>query len=164
MSKVIETTVYTFDELSDEAKEKAREWHRGTYDYYEWWEGVCEDAEEVGLKIEHFDLGRGREIGLTFVECHEEVCRRVLKEHGDACDTYKAAVEYLAAVVGSRMVRTEAQGDVTVDMLAEFRAALENSYLKALDAEWEYQNSDEYVDESIRCNGFTFTVDGKRFG
>ena len=37
-------TVYQFDELSDSAKEKARDWYRlGAMDY-EWWDYVYEDA------------------------------------------------------------------------------------------------------------------------
>ena len=31
---------------------------------------------------------------------------------------------------------------------------------KRLENEWEYQNSDEAVDESIICNGYEFTKDG----
>ena len=43
--------VYSFDELSEQAKEKAREWFRaGTLDY-EWWDGVFEDAKRVGALI-----------------------------------------------------------------------------------------------------------------
>lgn len=46
--KTIETKVYEFDELSDDAKEKAREWYReGALDY-EWWDGVFESAKTAG--------------------------------------------------------------------------------------------------------------------
>ncbi len=48
-------TVYYFDELSDKAKEKAREWYReGALDY-EWWDYVYEDfqerAKELGVEL-----------------------------------------------------------------------------------------------------------------
>lgn len=33
-----------------------------------------------------------------------------------------------------------------------------------LEREWEYQSSDECVDEGIVANDYTFTADGKRFG
>jgi hypothetical protein len=40
MSRIVTKTVYRFDELSDEAKEKAREWYReGNLDH-DWWDGV----------------------------------------------------------------------------------------------------------------------------
>lgn len=36
--------LYKFDELSDEAKEKAREWYREGMVYDEWWDAIYEDA------------------------------------------------------------------------------------------------------------------------
>ena len=55
MSKVIETTVYRLDELSEAAKDKARAWCReGGFDY-DWYETVYEDfqriAEILGLNL-----------------------------------------------------------------------------------------------------------------
>lgn len=51
MSRVMETTVYKFDELSERAKEKAREWFReGNLDY-DWWEFVYEDAERIAERL-----------------------------------------------------------------------------------------------------------------
>lgn len=55
MSKVIETTVYQIDELSDAAKENARAWYReGGFDY-DWYDAVYEDfqriAEILGLRL-----------------------------------------------------------------------------------------------------------------
>ena len=47
MSKVIEVEVFKYDELSDQAKQKAREWYIEGMDY-EWWEGVYEMATEDG--------------------------------------------------------------------------------------------------------------------
>lgn len=42
--KTIETTVYTFDELSDKAKEKAREWYRELLDEQDYATHVIDDA------------------------------------------------------------------------------------------------------------------------
>jgi hypothetical protein len=60
MPHTLETTVFTFDELSPQAKEKAREWYReGALDY-EWYDATYDDAERVAkiLGIE-FDHKRG---------------------------------------------------------------------------------------------------------
>ena len=47
MPEVIELTLYTFDELSDEAKVKARDWYRdGALDYH-WWQFVYADFEDI---------------------------------------------------------------------------------------------------------------------
>ncbi len=49
-------TLYTFDELSDKAKEKAREWFRRDYPDYDWWESVYEAAKTgaglLGIEID----------------------------------------------------------------------------------------------------------------
>lgn len=54
--KTIEKTVYNFDELSDEAKEKAREWLRSGNDFSFHAECVIEDAKTIaalmGIDIE----------------------------------------------------------------------------------------------------------------
>lgn len=44
--QTIETTVYNYSELSEAAKEKAREWYISTLDY-EWWDCVYEDAKTI---------------------------------------------------------------------------------------------------------------------
>jgi len=44
--RIVETKVYQFDELSDEAKEKARDWWRDGGLDYQWWDGVYEHYKE----------------------------------------------------------------------------------------------------------------------
>ena len=47
MPEIIETTVYRLDELSEEAKEKARAWYReGGFDH-DWFEFVYDDFERI---------------------------------------------------------------------------------------------------------------------
>jgi hypothetical protein len=45
--RIIEKTVYTFDELSAEAKERARSWWREGCIGENWWDSTYEDAETV---------------------------------------------------------------------------------------------------------------------
>lgn len=49
-------TVYAFDELEDDAKEKARDWYRSGALDYEWWDAVYEDAKQcaaiLGIEID----------------------------------------------------------------------------------------------------------------
>lgn len=47
MSEMIHTMTYRFDELSEEAKEKARNWHRDFPDHYDWWDTIYDDFERV---------------------------------------------------------------------------------------------------------------------
>ena len=46
--KTKEINVYSFEELSESAKEKAREWYRNGNLDYEWWDFVYEDAKTIG--------------------------------------------------------------------------------------------------------------------
>ena len=47
MPRIIETTVYTIDELSDAAKENARIWYRDQGLHDEWYDFVYEDFETI---------------------------------------------------------------------------------------------------------------------
>lgn len=53
--RIKETRVYLYNELSDKAKEKAREWYRTDYPDYNWWDYLYEDfntqAQELGVEI-----------------------------------------------------------------------------------------------------------------
>lgn len=80
MSRTIESTVYQFDELSDRAKERARDWFRQGIEVDDYAETVLEDASRIGALMGidintrpvqlmngsrrydpnvYFDLGRG---------------------------------------------------------------------------------------------------------
>ena len=59
--EIVETAIFKFDELPDDAKEKAREWYReGAFDY-NWWEFVYEDftqiCEILGVEISTREQG-----------------------------------------------------------------------------------------------------------
>lgn len=50
MAMTKEFTIYKYEELSDRAKQKARDWYIAGMDY-EWWEGVYEMAKEDGYEL-----------------------------------------------------------------------------------------------------------------
>lgn len=45
--RIDQVKVFTFDELSDKAKEKARDWYRQAGESDQWWNGVYEDAKDI---------------------------------------------------------------------------------------------------------------------
>jgi hypothetical protein len=47
MPVIVETEVFTFDELSDAAREKAREWYRHGHLDDDWWDTVYADFEAI---------------------------------------------------------------------------------------------------------------------
>ena len=59
MVREVTFKLYKFNELSDEVKEKILDDCRFIMvEYFNWWEFVCKDAENIGLEIVEFDLDR----------------------------------------------------------------------------------------------------------
>lgn len=163
-------TLYKFEELSDEAKEKALDSSRYTNtQYMEWWESTYEDAANVGIKIKGFDTGRGSSIDGR-VEDTENTAHQIIKDHGEECETYKTAAEYLkerdkaieaALVDGNGEYKDEDALDEKLDELGkEFTKSILEDYLTILRNEMEYLESNEAVQESIEANDYEFTEDG----
>jgi len=172
MSRTIETTVYTFDELSDEAKERARDWWCASYPLGEWWDCTYEDAKMIGLKITGFDIGRANEITGEFITSAIECSEAILKEHGETCETYKTAQAFCAAIDALPELPEEndpSYWDIERDLCAandeaeaDFLQSLLEDYLILLRHEYEYQMSDDCVDENILANEYEFTEEGER--
>jgi hypothetical protein len=168
-----EIKIYTFDELSDEAKEKAREWYRrGALDY-EWWDYVYENAARCGIKITGFDIDRGDISGErkgTFLD----TAHAIIKEHGETCETHKTAQAFIAEVTplekeledaegkDEAMAKLRQLGDKISRLEDDFFHEILECYLIMLRNEANYLLSDEQVDESILSNGYEFTEDGNR--
>ena len=168
MKKIV-TKVYEYAELSDKAKETARDWLREWYPDHGWWENVYDDADTVGLKISGFDTGRGNSIDIEYLsDCTaDDTAMSILDNHGEACDTYKEAHHYLYEI--KETWDEEKEEDWEYDERAEewskdFLQTIGKEYLSALRKELEYLESDESLAEMIEGNEYTFTEDGKRFG
>lgn len=169
--RTIETKAYTFSELSEDAKQKAIE---SLYDInvnYEWWEFIYEDAERVGLRITGFDLDRGLHAsgGLTLSAL--EVAQNILNEHGEKCETYKIAQDFLHehAPIFSDYMNEESKNyeskELEDDMTYledEFTKDLLNGYASMLQREFEHLTSEEVIAQTIEANGYEFTEDGQR--
>ena len=153
-------TVYFFNELSDDAKEKAREWYRDGALDYDWYDSIYEDAERCGLKITSFDLGNRREITGKLTMSLEDSIKAILNDHGNACDTFKLATEYRATLDG--LVQDGENDDAREALEEDYMKALCEEYLSMLDKEIEYLMADEQVDETIIANEYEFTEDGRR--
>ena len=142
--------LYSFDELSDRAKETARNNYRMHALDYEWWDGVYEDAERAGLKITSFDLGGRQSITGELTGDISDTLQHIMVEHGRQCDTYKLMQEfYWRRHIGDSMDE------------AEFTRQLLEEYRIMLDHEYEYLLSDECIDESLTANEYEFTENGE---
>ena len=171
MPTVKTITAYTFDELSEEAKEKAREWMRDHALEYDWWDFIYEDAANVGIKITGFDLGRGSYCNGT-IEDAEGTAHAILKNHGEEGETYKTASAYLkerdeAIDAAPRDEDGEFEDEGALDdkldeIAGEFIKSILEDYRICLQREYEYRLSDEVIDEDIRANEYLFTEEGRR--
>lgn len=160
--KVLHIPVFNFDDLNDDAKERARDWWRDRALDYEWWDSTYEDAETVGLKLESFDLDRNRHATGRFTKDASEVIELILANHGSQCETFKTAMQYKGELETAE--RIDANQDALDDIEEEFLKSLLEDYSIMLQHEYEYLLSDESVDENIRANEYTFTAEGKRAG
>lgn len=246
--RIIETTVYKFEELSEPAKEKAREWYRyaTNCDFVDFHaasaiEDFCEIASKIGFSIDSDDVhwsgfwsqGDGASFTGYFVlaECSKEFFKDLQQwgsgETVEAClkdarrfradalrfyrevraclpvSHWKTWREFFTSTASRvapkihigrmssryshectmqvsdceewRDIIAEFMGDVEYDesgvdsaletlteCAQEFARSMAQNLYRAIELEYEYQNSDEVVDENITANEYEFTEDGKK--
>jgi len=196
-----ETEVFAYSELSEQAKEKAREWYRNGNLDYEWWEGVEEQYTTAcalfGLDISRimfsgfWSQGDGASFTGTYsykkgalqtlkkefpqwTELHD-ICKRLTQMqkpnfYGVSVDisqsgrySHEMTMSFNVSVyiegVGGRYDIPEGLEEDVADI---FRDLARDIY-KSLEAEYEFLNSDEQIEEAILCNDYQFTEDGEIF-
>lgn len=167
-TEIITRNLYKFDELSDDAKDKAVE---RLYDInvdYDWWQWTYDDAEEIGLKLTGFDLDRGSYCKGEFINTAENVAQKIIENHGDTCETYKDAQNYLRdlEIAIAKNLEENADCDYPEDYLDteeiddEFLRNLLEDYRISLQKEWDYLTSREAIIETIESNDYEFDEDG----
>jgi len=172
MARIIRTKVYQFNELSNEAKEKAISRLSDINVSYDWWMGTYEDAAMIGLKITSFDLDRNRHAKGEFVMAANEVAQNILTNHGEMCETYKTAASFMEdwqPVFNNYMDENhedyesnESEGKLQ-DIEDEFLNSLLEDYSIMLQNECEYLQTDKAIQEAIEANEYEFTKEGNRF-
>lgn len=172
--RILETKVYTFDELSNTAKQKAIE---SLYDLnilHDWYDPIYTEAENLGFKIKGFNIDRANYCNVELIEDLSTIFRNILKEHGENCDTYKLAKEYFKEYgqlvekysdgINLELVSEENEHDFDSeanDLEEEYTSQLEEEYLSLLRQEYEYLTSEESIKETITANDYEFTEEGK---
>lgn len=144
--RTITTTVYEFDELTDDAKQKVIENLCDINVDYDWWDTTYQDAKEVGLNIGGFDTYRGTIEGKLTDEM-QYTCKSIMVDHGIGTDTYKLAEQW--------------QHKHGEDNEEEFTKLLLEEYLSILRKEYEYLTSEEAIIDTIEANEYEFTKDGE---
>lgn len=171
--RTIQTTVYTFAELSEQGKDNAVQNLWDINLRHDWWDSMYEDAKNIGVEIGSFDLERGAKCKVEVYD-YLETANKILKEHGDTCDTHKNAVEFIkertelvsrySDGVNKEIVTEENEYDFDTELdelETEYKKSLEEDYLIMLRNEYEYLSSREAIIETIEANEYEFTEDGK---
>lgn len=163
--------VYKFNELPEESKEKVIQNYSDINVDYEWWDCTYDDAKTVELKITSFDLDRNRHCEGEFFESAEETAHLIIDNHGEHCETYQTAKNYLkerdklienAPKDENGEFKDEYKLDNDLDDLdSEFLKSILEDYSIILQREYEYLTSEEAIIETIEANEYNFTLDGK---
>jgi len=167
--KTISINLYSFNELSKEAQNKALSNLATINVEHDWWDATYEDAKNIGLELTGFDLDRNKHASgkLTLSAC--EVAQNILNNHGDTCDTHKIATEFLdkhnplfADYMNEESEHYESfeQEGKLQDLESDFLNDLLSEYATMLQREYEYLISDESIIETIELNDYTFEENG----
>lgn len=152
--------VFKFDELSEEAQQKAVENHYDINIDHQWWEFIYADAKNIGLKIEGFDIDRASYCKGTLCYGIREVMNNIIKEHGEGCETHRTAIAYLQIL--DALAADDSKFDEKFDQIEyDFEYALKEDYRVMLSKEYEYLTSKESIIKTIKANDYDFLANGK---
>ena len=167
--KTTEINVYKFEELTEDQKDKTIENLYNINVDFDWWQFTYEDAETIGLKLEGFDLDRNRHAEGSFLLSANEVAQNIFNNHGEECETYKTAKEFMEEwqpVFNDYMDETSDKyesresEDKLIELEDEFLKSLLEDYSIMLQHEYEYQTSREAIIETIEANDYEFDENG----
>jgi hypothetical protein len=163
-TKTIVKNVYKFEELSESAQDRAMQIVGGFNVEDEWWDSVKEDAENIGLKIKSFDIDRRRHCQGDLIVSPLDCVKRILKDHGEACDTYKLAKKFENYFVNFAEAEAKEDGDFDENLFHEiedeFIDLLLEEYASMFQREFDYLTSREAILETIEANGYEFDENG----
>lgn len=153
--RTIEKTIFTFDELSESAKENAREWYRRGLEYP--WFNEARDSlrafcDEFGVEVLDYSIGDHRYYVRTNAVPNTFRGLKLSQFDREAMPTgfcFDCDLRYTFADEWKR----------TGNPRFAFGAALD-AFCEAVMRDVDYQFSDEAVDESILANGYEFDENG----
>lgn len=168
--RIIETAIYDYSELSEAAKEKARQWAYDGLAMDNWWDCTYEDAAQAGLELQGFDTDSASfvcHVQGEFTTSAPECAEYITANHGENCDTYKAAKFYQAKLeaIGESPDGDDAPRESWEQRREEADAAfltdLLHCYKRMLQEQLEYMGSEEQLADFIEANEYTFTAGGE---
>ena len=157
--RTIEQTIYTFDELNEKAKAKARDWWLENMDFA-WGD---ESLDSIKTFCEHFGAKlTGWSVGAYSPYSYDVDAPASLFRGLKLKDVDRDAMPTGYCMDCSLWFTFYDQFKITGCAQRAFEAALDEAF-KQWTKDYESQMEDEFVDEMLICNGYEFTEDGERF-
>lgn len=157
--------VYTFDELDEKAKEKAREWYRDGNEYYFLSENMTEYAGALlkWLKIDTFDFKVYYSLSYSQGDGAMVEIKGTWKSYNVTVKQSGPYYHYNSKTIALESTKTGKDASSKVyeqfnDIYVELCKKLTQYGYTLI----EYENSNDSVDEMITCNEYMFLVDGTR--
>jgi hypothetical protein len=185
--RIIETKIFTFEELSDKAKEKAREWWRqcDDYDFGEAIDSLKKFADYFGITISDYRLDAYAHQSYVRFSKQDLADNVNIDADGHEIDEILSVNETLKGLIsddkflsgncpftgmfwdeellyGIRSQLSSPDSHNKEDLNDCYRQCFENLF-SAIQKDYEYQMSDEAVDGNITANDYEFTEEGKRY-
>ena len=156
--RTMSVSVYKFDELSDNAKSKAIERFRDGMDCTFWvhdgLDSIKKFCAEFNVKLTAWEVGAHYPISFKTDATNKNFRGLKLK------DFDKEAMPTGYCVDSDLRYKFHDEFTQTGDALYAFNEAVEAGF-RSIRADMEYQLTDEAITESIECNEYEFTEDGK---
>lgn len=156
--EIIEVAIFSFDELEDEAKEKARAWYRDGLEYpwfSEAMDSVRAFAKHFGVSLEDWQIGSGSGRDYIKTDASNSNFRGVRLADIDP-NNMPTGYSLDADLWGEFYSVFQKTGDAKY----AFEQALEAAIV-GIQNDIDYQYSDECVDDTLRINDYKFTEDGR---
>ena len=199
-TEMIMREIYTFDELSDSAKEKARHWWRNGGLDCDWYEPVYSDFVGIcgilGFDVDSRDMqfsgfcSQGDGASFTGSYKYGKCSAKKIREYApqdaalhEIADTLQALQKRNFYSLSASVTRNHSiyvhentiscgyvdrdsdnYQDPTSDAeetLTDCARDLCHWLYASLEKEYDWLMSDEYIDETIRCNEYEFTKEGE---
>lgn len=156
MPREITTTVYEFEELTDEAKEEARDWMRHIVANDPFWVGEIRDSYAAAEKV-FADLDDDVSGIRLWKWINNNVDKKIWDGQGSCPLTGVCFDHCMLQPLQDFMERPDRE--MTVD---DLRREFESNSTTVYDRELESQMEDEFIDDHIIANEYEFTANGAR--
>jgi len=157
--EIVEVKVYKFEELSDSAKDTARQWFREGFDY-PWFQDSMDSVKafckEFNIKVKDYEIGLW---GHSYIDTDAE------NQHFRGLKLSEFKRDHMPTGYCLDCTLWETFVDTwksTSDPLGAFKEAIHVA-VRDIVSDMEYQDSDEAVDEMLVINEYDFDEDGRRF-